>query len=84
MRPTSEWVVYGSAVVAALLIFRLPLALAAGLVVGAALLIATLLYPLFGLGVALLLGPFGALEAIILGPTLLDSGQITLLLTFAA
>lgn len=84
MRPASEWVVYGSAVVAALLIFRLPLPLAVGLVVGTALLIATVLYPLFGLGVALLLGPFGALEGIIFGPTLLDSGQITLLLTFAA
>lgn len=58
--------------------------MAGGLVVGAALLIATLVYPLVGLGVALLLGPFGALEAIILGPTLLDSGQIVLLLTVAA
>ncbi len=68
----------------ALLIFRLPLALAAGLVVGAALLVVAILYPLFGLAVALLLGPFGALEAIIFGPTLLDSGQIALLLTLAA
>ncbi|MCB8934602.1 MAG: hypothetical protein H6663_03985 [Candidatus Promineofilum sp.] len=68
----------------ALLISRLPLPMAGGLVVGAALLIATLVYPLVGLGVALLLGPFGALEAIILGPTLLDSGQIVLLLTVAA
>ena len=66
------------------MISRLPLPMAWGLVVGAALLIATLVYPLVGLGVALLLGPFGALEAIILGPTLLDSGQIVLLLTVAA
>ncbi len=75
---------YGAAVAVALLIFRLPLPPAAGLIFGVVLLIVTLLYPLFGLGIALLLGPFGALEAIILGPTLLDSGQIALLLTIAA
>ncbi len=73
-----------AAVALALLIARLPLPLAAGLVLGAAGLLITLVYPLFGLGVALLLGPFGALESIVFGPTLLDSGQIALLLTFAA
>lgn len=80
----SGWAVYLAAVILAVLISRLPLLMAAGLILGAALLIVTLLFPLFGLGVALLLGPFGALEAIILGPTLLDSGQIALLLTIAA
>ena len=49
-----------AAVALALLIARLPLPLAAGLVLGAAGLLITLVYPLFGLGVALLLGPFGA------------------------
>lgn len=46
--------------------------------------ILALINPLFGLGLALLLGPFGALEAIVLGPSLLDSGQVALMLTFAA
>lgn len=73
-----------AAVVLALLIAWLPLPLAAGLVLGAAGILITLVYPLFGLGVALVLGPFGALESIVFGPTLLDSGQIALLLTFAA
>ena len=71
-------------VVLALLIARLPLPLAAGLVLGTAGVLITLVYPLFGLGVALLLGPFGALESIVFGPTVLDSGQIALLLTLAA
>lgn len=72
------------AVAAALLIARLPLWLAGGVVLGVAVLLIVLIYPLLGLGLALLLGPFGALESIILGPTLLDSGQLTLMLTFAA
>jgi O-antigen ligase len=69
---------------AALAIACLPLPLVAGLVAGVSVLILTAVYPLLGLGVALLLGPFGALESIILGPTLLDSGQLALMLTFAA
>jgi O-antigen ligase len=72
------------AIILGLLIARLPLSLAAGIVLGAAGLLLTLLYPLFGLGLALLLGPFGALESIVFGPTLFDSGQIALLLTLAA
>ncbi len=72
------------AVALALAIARLPLAAVAGLVVVPALLLLTLAYPLFGLGVALVLGPFGALEGIVLGSSLLDSGQIALLITLAA
>lgn len=73
-----------TALLLGLLIARWPLPLAAGLVLGAAGILVTLVYPLFGLGLALLLGPFGALESIVFGPTLLDSGQIVLMLTLAA
>lgn len=67
-----------------LLLARLPLTWAAGLVVGTAVLLLTFIQPLIGLGVALLLGPLGALENILLGGTALDSGQVLLLLTLAA
>lgn len=73
-----------TALLLGLLIARWPLPLAAGLVLGAAGILVTLVYPLFGLGLALLLGPFGALESIVFGPTLFDSGQIVLMLTLAA
>jgi len=72
------------AALAALLIARLPLPLAAALIVGAAAVVLTLVQPLAGLGLALLLGPWGALQNVALGPTLLDSGQLALLLTLAA
>lgn len=65
-------------------IVRLPLPAAVGLVVLPAILLLTLARPLFGLGVALVLGPFGALESVILGNSLLDSGQIALLVTLSA
>ena len=52
----------GLAVLVALLIARLPLPVAAGLLVAAAAVVLTLVQPLFGLGLALLLGPWGALE----------------------
>ncbi len=68
----------------ALAIHLLPLELAAGLVAAPAVLLLAASYPLLGLGLALLLGPFGALEAIVFGPSLLDSGQLALLLTLAA
>lgn len=73
-----------AAIALGLLIARLPLPLAAGLLAGAVVLLLTIIYPLFGLGLALFLGPFGALEAIVLGPSLFDSGQLALMLTFAA
>ena len=72
------------AVLLAVAIARLPLPLVAGLLAAAAVLLLTVVRPLFGLGMALLLGPFGALESVILGNPPLDSGQLALLLTFAA
>ena len=71
------------AILLALLIARLPLPLAGVLVVGAAAVLLTLVQPLVGLGLALLLGPWGALQNVALGPTLLDAGQLALLLTLA-
>ncbi len=49
-----------------------------------AVLVLILFYPLLGLGLALVLGPFGALESIIFGSALLDSGQMALMFTFVA
>lgn len=72
------------AVVLALAIIRLPLLVTAGLVTVSAILLLTFAYPLFGLGIALILGPFGALESVVLGSSLLDSGQLALMLTLAA
>lgn len=79
------------AVAVALAIVRLPLALAAALALGGAAAILTLIFPLLGLGLALLLGPWGALENVraaqgmaTLGVGLLDSGQLALLLALAA
>ena len=66
-----------------LLLARLPLTWAAGLVVGTAVFLLILIQPLVGLGLVLLLGPLGALEHILIGGTALDSGQIMLLFTLA-
>ena len=74
----------GLAVVVALLIARLPLPVAAGLLAAVAAVVLTFVQPLFGLGLALLLGPWGALENVALGSSLFDSGQLALLLTLAA
>lgn len=75
---------FALAVVVALAIAFLPPASATVLVVGAFVALLAFINPLFGLGAALLLGPFGALESIAFGPALLDSGQLALMLTFAA
>ena len=80
----AQGVLYLLAAALALLIVRLPLPTAAVLVGAGVAIIFALINPLFGLGLALLIGPFGALEAIVFGPTLLDSGQMALMLTFAA
>ncbi len=80
----AQGAIYFLAAALALLIIRLPLPAAAGLVGAGAAITFALINPLFGLGLALLIGPFGALEAIVFGPTLLDSGQMALMLTFAA
>lgn len=66
-----------------LLITFLPLQVAAALLLLPALLILIYLRPLLGLGLALLAGPFGALESAVLGASPLDSGQLLLLLTLA-
>ncbi|MBK8988589.1 MAG: O-antigen ligase family protein [Chloroflexi bacterium] len=66
-----------------LLLARLPLLWGAALVGGTAVFLLTLIQPLFGLGLVLLLGPFGALESVLFGWGL-DSGQALLLFTLAA
>jgi len=73
-----------AAIVAGLVIVALPLPAAIALLTIPVVLLLVVAYPVFGLGLALFLGPLGALEAIVLGPALLDSGQLALLLTIAA
>ncbi len=67
-----------------LLLVRLPWQIGAGLVGGTAVILLIFIQPLVGLGFALLLGPFGALESVIFGNPVLDSGQVALFLTFLA
>ena len=62
----------------------LPLPYVVALFIGMLLVVLILRWPLAGLGLALLLGPFGALENVILGNTLLDSGQWVFVLTIGA
>ncbi len=71
------------ALVAGVLLARLPLAQAALLVGISAVVLLTFIQPLVGLAVTLVLGPLGALESVLLGGSILDSGQIMLLLTLA-
>jgi putative inorganic carbon (hco3(-)) transporter len=68
----------------ALIIAYLPLWLSAGVMILSLFFALTLTYPLVGLAIALLLGPFGALESIIIGSGWVDSGQVALLFAFAA
>ena len=67
---------------AGLLLARLPLLWGAALVIGTAVFLLSLIQPFVGLGLVLLLGPFGALESVLFGWSL-DSGQVMLLLTLA-
>ncbi len=67
-----------------LAISQLPLAVVAIGLAGIAALLLIVINPLFGLGLALLAGPLSALENVVLGPSLLDSGQIVLFLTVAS
>jgi putative inorganic carbon (HCO3(-)) transporter len=69
---------------AGLAITALPPPYAALILGGTVVVIATLVQPLIGLALALLAGPFGALESVILGGTSFDSGQLFLALTLAA
>ncbi len=62
----------------------LPLSYAGLIVLATAVVVATLIEPLVGLGVALLAGPFGALESVILGGTSFDTGQLVLTFTLVA
>ncbi|MBX3055239.1 MAG: O-antigen ligase family protein [Anaerolineae bacterium] len=84
-RPRANWPLAGifTAVLTGLLLAQLPLAWAVGLVGGTAVLLLTFINPLVGLFAALLAAPWGALENIARGPSLLDSGQLLLLFTLA-
>lgn len=74
----------GLALVLGAILVLLPLQSAILLVAGAAVILLTIVQPLFGLALALLAGPFGALEQLLSGSSSLDSGQLLLFLTFAA
>lgn len=63
------------------LLTQLPLLWGLGLVVGTAVILLIIIQPLFGLALALLAAPFGALENVVLGPSLFDSGQLILFFT---
>jgi O-antigen ligase len=69
------------AIAAAIAVTLLPLTSAAGLFFLVALIILTLIHPIVGLGAALIAGPLGAYENVVLGALPLESGQ---LLFFAA
>ena len=78
------WIVVLTALLLGLGLARLPLAVVLPLLVTTAVVLLTLIQPLFGLGLTLLLGPLGALENVLLGFGAFDSGQGMLLLTLAA
>ena len=78
------WLPFLIAVLLGLVLARLSPVQGALLVGGTAVFLLTFIQPLIGLAVTLLLGPLGAWEALFLGPTPLDSGQVLLLLTLAA
>lgn len=60
---------------------KLPLVWAIALVVAAILLLLIFVNPLVGLGLAILAGPFGALENVVFGSGSVASGQLLLLIT---
>ena len=74
----------GLAVLLGVLLVWLPLQTSVLLVAGTAVVLLTIIQPLFGLALALIAGPFGALEQLLLGSSSLDSGQLLLFLTLAA
>jgi putative inorganic carbon (HCO3(-)) transporter len=84
LRLTPTWFALPLAALAGLLLALLPLPTAVALLGGAAVLLLVAIQPLLGLGLALLAGPWGAHESLILGNQLFDSGQLLLLLTLAA
>ncbi len=81
----ANWPLTGivTAVLLGILLARLPLVWAVALVGGTAVLLLTFINPLVGLFAALLAAPWGAWENIVRGPSLLDSGQLLLLVTLA-
>ena len=72
------------AVILGILLARLPLTTAIIVVFGVGIFLLVLRQPLFALALALIAGPFGALENIVLGPSLPESGQLLLFLAVAA
>ncbi len=83
MRWKRPWWI-GAALLVGLALAQLPLLWAGALVGGTAVLLLTLIQPLVGLGLALLLAPLGAYEARAFTGSPLDSGQVLLLLTLVA
>ena len=81
---TQLWWLWITAVFLGLILSQLPLPVAAGVVGGTVVLLLIIIQPLFGLAIALLLGPFGALENVVFGPSLFDSGQIALFVAIGA
>jgi O-antigen ligase len=73
-----------AAMAAGFLLAFLPLTWAASIVGMVAVLVLAVIQPLFALGLALIAGPFGALESFWLGGASFDSGQLLLLLALAA
>jgi putative inorganic carbon (hco3(-)) transporter len=73
-----------AAMVLGLLVAKLPLVWGVMIVGGTAVILLILIYPLLGMGLALLLGPFGALESVVFGNPILDSGQAALIITIFA
>lgn len=87
IEPAAHWQPAGFvllAVVVGLALVGLPWWAGAALIGGTAVLLLVLIQPLIGLALALMLGPWGALENVVLGNALFDSGQLMLLLTLAA
>ncbi len=60
----------------------LPLSLSATIIAGALVVLLVIIKPFFGIALALVAGPFGALEQLVFGISSLDTGQIILILTF--
>jgi O-antigen ligase len=73
-----------SAIVLGILLTWLPLKTAVLLVAGVAIFLLILIHPLLALALALLAGPFGALENVVLGTSLPESGQLLFFLAVAA
>lgn len=66
-----------------LIVARIPLSVAGIIIFGLILILVTYIYPLAGLGIALVAGPLGAFENVILGPLPIESGQLIFLLVVA-